>query len=605
MGEELPVGGSFEWAAHMVLALYECGVRHAVISPGSRSTPLTMAFAGHPGMQTHVVLDERSAAFMALGIGKAADRPSALVCTSGTAAANYLPALWEARNSGTPMVVLTADRPPSLRGTGASQTLDQLKLYGEAAVFFHECGEPQPDPAAIRRLRRAARQAVSDAVTLGGPAHLNLPFRKPFEPGETAFERARSLFASQTARAEGGFDGKGAERGAFLPLVDAGWGAEGVEFLQTHLHGSKRPLVVIGPMNPSDPLYAAVAGWRSQRGGGDQVVAPVLADPGAPGWPVGDPPPLVAGAGEPSIPPPDLLIRVGDTPYTGPMLSALEAWCDVPTLLVHSRPTWQDPFSARSQRITTRSAATLHAIDKAVGALDREWVRKVESSSEHAKRQVQRITAQWRQEAVPLTDLQALHELWRRAPSGWPVFSGNSLLPRDIALLGPALPPRRVLTNRGVAGIDGILSTAAGASLALDTGMIVFTGDLGFLHDSNALLLGRHLKHPVLVGLIDNGGGSIFDMLPVAASWPDGFDRYFNTPQAVEFGLLCQAHGIGYTRVEAAQGERSRHPETPARSGWIPHDLQSPGFHVVHLTTDRAASHRQRRRLQERTEPTS
>jgi len=183
---------AYRWSFHLLDALAQAGVRHVVISPGSRSAPLTIAAADHPVLKTTLILDERSAGFFALGIGKYSAVPAALICTSGTAVANYLPSVVEARQSGVPMVVLSADRPPGLRGTGASQTIDQIKVFGDHAVWFHEAGEPSgsmtfsPLPTGemndLERLQLAGFQAVHASILRGGASHINLPFRKPLEP---------------------------------------------------------------------------------------------------------------------------------------------------------------------------------------------------------------------------------------------------------------------------------------------------------------------------------------------------------------------------------------------------------------------------------------
>src|SRR5690625_154803 len=172
----------FYWSAHFLRNLLKNGMRHVVISPGSRSTPLTMAAAAQPHVQKQVILDERAAAFTALGIGKATGSPAMLICTSGTAAANYLPAVIEARKSGVPLILATADRPPHLRSTGANQAIDQLKLFGDYPVMFHEAGEPRLGKEDLNRLAMLARQASGAARDRRGPVHINFPFRKPLEP---------------------------------------------------------------------------------------------------------------------------------------------------------------------------------------------------------------------------------------------------------------------------------------------------------------------------------------------------------------------------------------------------------------------------------------
>src|SRR5690625_1959631 len=179
------------WISHLFRAFWAEGVRHIYISPGSRSTPLVQAAAGHPGFQKHVVLDERSAAFQALGTGKATGIPALLICTSGTAVANYHPAVIEAGEAGVPLLIISADRPPHLRGTGSSQTIDQVKLFGDAVIMFHELGEPVHSEEDYRRLTLLAHQSVTLSRNPGGAVHLNAPFRKPLEAGDEIRQRAR------------------------------------------------------------------------------------------------------------------------------------------------------------------------------------------------------------------------------------------------------------------------------------------------------------------------------------------------------------------------------------------------------------------------------
>lgn len=190
---DLPEDGNFTflWALEFVKELANNGLEHVVLSPGSRSTPLTMAFSLHPDIQKHVVLDERSAGFIALGIGKSTGKPAALVCTSGTAAANYYPAVIESRMSGTPLLILTADRPPQLRAIGASQAIDQIKLFGDYPVFFFEGGEPVRKQVDINRLKLLACQTFQDSIIWKGPAHVNFAFRKPLEPTPEFYKEQR------------------------------------------------------------------------------------------------------------------------------------------------------------------------------------------------------------------------------------------------------------------------------------------------------------------------------------------------------------------------------------------------------------------------------
>jgi 2-succinyl-5-enolpyruvyl-6-hydroxy-3-cyclohexene-1-carboxylate synthase len=186
-----------KWTSHLFRAFYKEGVSQIYISPGSRSAPLALAAAIHPGFVAHVVVDERSAAFQALGSGKASGVPAILICTSGTALANYHPAVIEAKHAGVPLIVLSADRPPHLRGTGSSQTIDQIKLFSDSAVMFHELGEPVFDKRDLSRLELLAKQAVQSAIQKGGAVHLNAPFRKPLEPSSGSLQREENLNRQQ------------------------------------------------------------------------------------------------------------------------------------------------------------------------------------------------------------------------------------------------------------------------------------------------------------------------------------------------------------------------------------------------------------------------
>jgi 2-succinyl-5-enolpyruvyl-6-hydroxy-3-cyclohexene-1-carboxylate synthase len=305
------------WASTLIRSLYKSGVRHAVISPGSRSAPLTIAAAIHNGFQKHVVVDERSAAFIALGIGKSTGMPAVLICTSGTAAANYLPAIVEAKESGVPMIVLTADRPPNLRGIGSSQTVDQIKLYGDQAVFFHEAGEPGFEPADLRRLEYLGKQAVETALETGGAAHINLPFRKPLEPedGEVEEEMKRNRADADPFHP--------AVSGRTITLSDA---------LHSLISSAKRPLIIAGPSDPARSLQHVF----------DEAIstlnAPAIAEPGS-GLRVDDHLTILRYEqflrNESVLQEltPDLILRFGDQPFTKSLLKALEKWADIP--LIH------------------------------------------------------------------------------------------------------------------------------------------------------------------------------------------------------------------------------------------------------------------------------
>ncbi|HLR33690.1 MAG TPA: 2-succinyl-5-enolpyruvyl-6-hydroxy-3-cyclohexene-1-carboxylic-acid synthase, partial [Fodinibius sp.] len=296
----------FYWSAHFLRNLLKNGTRHAIISPGSRSTPLTMAAAAHPHIQKQVILDERTAAFTALGIGKATGSPALLICTSGTAAAHYLPAVIEARKSGVPLILATADRPPHLRSTGANQAIDQLKLFGDYPVMFHEAGEPRLDKSDLNRLAMLARQASGVARQRRGPVHINFPFRKPLEP-EPDFVREierenRQLPPSEYdhAQHDESFHLTGEMRQAVI--------------------SARRPLILKGPTAPGDDT-ASIAKLA------EKLCCPVLSESTFPGrFAVIGFSAFLRNEHVLEELQPDLILRFGFQPTAKSLEKALSAW---------------------------------------------------------------------------------------------------------------------------------------------------------------------------------------------------------------------------------------------------------------------------------------
>ena len=513
------------WASTLIRSLYANGVRHAVISPGSRSTPLTIALSLHPGIKKHVLLDERSAAFMALGIGKESGRPAVLVCTSGTAAANYYPAVIEAKESGVPMVILSADRPPNLRGIGSSQTIDQLKLYGDHAVFFHEVGETKSDETDLKRLTFAGEQAVADSIRIGGAAHLNMAFRKPLEPTSEQIDQEASENSKQLD-----------EDSSFDPghhqTVHLG------EELSALINESKQPLLIAGPANHRHSLANHVQKMA------DRINAPVIAEPGS----------GVEGnilryeqflrdSSTRKELEPDLILRFGDQPFTKSMLTTLADWSSVDTIHFSARYAWQDSEMSRSYFIPLQQNDKLD-LTSINPKTDENW----QNAWQKLERSSQETLTRSLDGTKPLTDGHLFSHISQQFSDSWRVMISNSLPPRDMALFGQFSTHQFV--NRGTAGIDGILSTAIGISSSSGAPTCCIMGDLAFLHDSNALLALQNIEQPFVVVVINNGGGNIFRMLPIYQQDKEMYSRYFETPQSVQIQKLTEAHGIHYRRIE-------------------------------------------------------
>ncbi len=532
----------FETAAILVQSLYLQGLRHAVISPGSRSTPLTLALAQHEGFRKKVVLDERSAAFIALGIGKETGLPAILVCTSGTAAANYFPAIVEAKQSGVPMVVLTADRPPHLRGIGSSQTIDQIKLYGDQAVFFHEIGEADNDDRDRKRVQFAAKQSVEESVQKGGAAHLNLPFRKPLEPTDELLKTVRAQNKQQVQH--------------FLKAEPAATASLNLSTQVTDLiNNSAKPLVIAGPSNRHHSNEIAALRIAEKIG------VPVIAEPGSRfsthSLRVHRYEQFLRNPESRASLRPDLILRFGDQPFTKSILTALEEWQDVSTVWFSSRNSWQDTEMSVDHIVQLRQEDVLNtdSIRKRKTNFYQRW-QEADSKSESSLKLILNSEG-------ALCDGHVFHHLPSSLDNEWNIMLSNSLPPRDAALF--AKPGQNVIVNRGAAGIDGILSTAIGAAVSTGSPTCAVLGDLAFLHDSNALLSLNKVDSPFLIVVINNNGGNIFKMLPVFQQ-KETFSPYFETPQQASIEHLTIAHGIGYRAIKS-RDELSRFTVDNIRPG--------------------------------------
>lgn len=515
--------------------LYLNGVNHLFISPGSRSTPLTIAASLHPHLKSTVVLDERSAAFMALGAAKQSGRPSVLICTSGTAAANYFPAITEAKESGVPLIVITADRPPHLRNIGSSQTIDQTKLYGDQAIFFHDTGETDSDEPAQQRLIYLAKQAVEKSVRFGGAAHINMPFRKPLEPSEFDMEQAVSLFSGQTVR-------------TFPPFGETSSEIQLSDDLISLMNQSERPLIIAGPSNPFAALQNQIHSLSIK------FRTPLIAEPGS--QLTGSSPSATYLRYEQFLRSsetrkqlkPDLIIRFGDQPFTRSLLSALEEWRDVPVVHITSRAGDQDQAMSTDYKIFCKQGDSIN-----LGTVQNRNFSEWHDLWEKAEQSSELKLNQSLENADMFTDGHVFHHLSSQLTNEWNIMLSNSFPPRDMAMFGT--PFGNQFVNRGAAGIDGITSTGIGVQIASNRKTCAILGDLAFLHDSNALLsLSEKLDQPIVIVVINNGGGTIFRMLPIYKMLENSgrdksFDTFFTTPQDASAEFLAKAHGLDYRAI--------------------------------------------------------
>lgn len=514
---------ALRWTNTFFNTLAKFGVRHIVISPGSRSTPLTLAAAANSYFQKHVVLDERSAAFTALGIGKATSIPSVLVCTSGTAVANYYPAVIEARQSGVPLILATADRPPHLRATGANQAIDQLKIFGGYPVFFHEVGEPADEEKDLRRLQMLARQSVIKSKEKQGPVHLNFPFRKPLEPTHEALAQIQTENKKPSQSVSPNQDFSTTSLELSIPLLES-------------VSSAQKPLIIVGPLAPGDHT-ASISKIA------DLLNAPIVTESSINSSNV------VRGfsgflRNQEIINRlnPDLIIRFGFQPTSKSIHLALQHWQPNHHFHFASTGDWQDATALGAQRIAWYGKTILW--NDITSSTDPTWLKQWQ--------QVENTYTKQKQKFIPshkkLTDGAVYHYLTPQLNDDHWLAVSNSFPARDINLFGrqPANIP--LFLNRGASGIDGITSTVLGLSIALQKPGILFIGDLALLHDTNALLNHKKLTYPLVVVVINNSGGSIFKMLPIKNHYQH-FESYFETPQDVNISKLVNAYDIPYFKV--------------------------------------------------------
>lgn len=531
--------------------LARCGVSEVVISPGSRSTPLALAFFDHEAIRLHVRIDERSASFLALGLAKASGKPVPVVCTSGTAAANLYPAALEAYHSGVPLILFTADRAPELRQTGSNQTVDQLKLFGGAVRSFTEVGVAEEREGAVAYWRSTIGRAVAQALDIrtGGPVHVNVAFRKPFLPDDDP------LWPESLAGRPSGAPWISLSRPQLRPV---------------NVEAPARGVLLLGDGAP-DPVaalrFAQQAGW------------PVIAEPTS-GARYGEQA-LSSAAYLLQVPEftarhcPDLVITAGKVSLSQgeQELGALALIRSAKRhVVVDPSDQWPDPVRSADEVIPALG-------DPINAAPSPAWLSSWLAADATARRVVDAIVDADEHPSEP----RLARDMVAALAEDSLLVIGASMPIRDVdATMLPRRGPH-MLTNRGVSGIDGVVSTAIGAALAHQRagggGAYALLGDLTLLHDQNGLVLGPDEPLPDLtIVVVNNNGGALFSVLPQAGVGP-AFERLFGTPHNADLSYLAAAAGVPYTRLEAMS-------ELPALLKVAP----GAGLRLIEVRTDRAAN---------------
>jgi len=535
--------------------LARCGVREACTSPGSRSSPIVLALVRDGRLRCFSHIDERCGGFFAVGAAKAACRPVAIACTSGTAAANLAPAVIEAHEARVPLVVLTADRPAELREVGAGQTIDQVKLYGSAAKWFFEVGTHDATPERMRWMRMLACRAVWTSVEgRPGPVHLNFALRDPLVPpaelGPDPWP-GRSGWRPWLLRSTPGDDSAAAGRAlavvardAHRPVVVAGRAEPGLQAIAPACERLGWPLL-------ADPLSGARRGTAAIAHYDLLLRSPAFA----------------------AAQRPDLVVRCGDLPTSKP----LRAWLDglgpdVTQLAFDPQSGWQDPSGALHVVLSAEPAATLAATASRAPAADPAWLAAWRSADARAATAIDAVLGD------ELSEPRVARELGACLPADATLFVASSMPVRDVeGYVAVRDDAPRVLCNRGANGIDGTVSSAFGAAATSDGPVVLLIGDVALAHDVGGLLAARRTGLSLTIVLLNNDGGGIFEFLPIAGE-RDAFEEHVATPHGLGFAHAAALYGCSYELLGTVAALRAALGHAPS------------GTAILEVRTERAAN---------------
>ena len=541
-----------EYIAALVDEFYQLGVRHAVFSPGSRSTTMAMLFKEHEGFETYMNIDERSASFMALGIAKAHKEPTVLVCTSGSAVSHYLPAVLEAQYSGVPLIVLSADRPHTLLHVGAPQTVDQHKIFGTAVNYFEELAVPQ-ESHYYTYPRQVARKAYMKAMdTKKGPVHINVPLFEPLVPelSRNHFEAGRSSFKVVKPN--------------YSDIFACG---EGNNLLERY----ERILILAGPQIDVDEADMI-------RSFGEALQAPILADPlsnvrgcGTSKVVISTYDALLAGKALWHELKPDCVIQFGQIVVSKRVQQMIASWTDVEYIEVNSTMDSMNPTGKTTMHVQASIDVFTHVYGKNNNSdtylniwrrLDQAGKKQLSSTIDEPH----------------CFEGRTIRELQKQIPEDGQIFVANSMTIRDFDYFWFSGESKAVLYgNRGVNGIDGTISTALGLA-ANGRPTYLVTGDLSLFHDLNGLAVAKTHNLNLTIILHNNDGGGIFEYLPQKGT--KHFDYLFSTSQGLDYSGAAKLYGCDYTKISSPD----------ELSSVLANVSQETGVHIIEIPTNREYS---------------
>ena len=563
-----------EYIAALVDEFYQLGVRHAVFSPGSRSTTMAMLFQEHEGFETYMNIDERSASFMALGIAKAHKEPIVLVCTSGSAVAHYLPAILEAQYSGVPLIVLSADRPHTLLHVGAPQTVDQHKIFGTAVNYFEELAVPQ-ESHYYTYPRQVARKAYMKAMdTKKGPVHINVPLFEPLVPelSRNHFEAGRSSFkvVKPNYSSVFGFDNRN-NLTHINNTIDIAYNNDSTKEINNLLERYERILILAGPQIDIDEADTI-------RSFGEALQAPILADPlsNVRGCNTLD---VVISTYDALLAEqalwhelkPDCVIQFGQIVVSKRVQQMIASWTDVEYIEVNPTMDSMNPTGKTTMHVQASIDVFTHLYGKNNNSDTylNIW-RRLEQAG---KKQLSLAI-----DEPHCFEGRTIRELQKQIPEDGQIFVSNSMTIRDFDYFWFSGESKAVLYgNRGVNGIDGTISTALGLA-ANGRPTYLVTGDLSLFHDLNGLAVAKTHNLNLTIILHNNDGGGIFEYLPQKGT--KHFDYLFSTSQGLDYSGAAKLYGCGYTKISSPD----------ELSSVLANVSQESGVHIIEIPTNREYS---------------
>lgn len=550
------------YVANLVDELVSSGVDKVVISPGSRSTPLAILMAEHPKLTYYINIDERSAGFFALGLAKSQRKPVALLCTSGTAAANYYPAIVEAHYSRVPLLVLTADRPHELRDVGAPQAIDQLHMYGSYAKWFVDLAIPEDHPGMFRYVRTVASRAVGTAITNpAGVVHLNFPFREPLVPNTNLPD----LWSKQDNRSSY----------LHIPTTSSVLSEDEMDNIANLVQDTQNGLIICGEYN--DREFIENVQLLSKH-----LKFPVLADPLSQ---------LRAGVHNKlgiitsydtvlkntelvEVLKPNVVLRFGAMPVSKPLMLLLKNNPDITQIVIDQAGGYRDPTLNASHLIACDENVFCQNMRNKVNRKQSShfydsWIKCNDTYGEMIDYKLGQMTEMFEGKIV--------RELQQLLPDRSTLFVGNSMPIRDVdTFFGHTKKDITIYANRGASGIDGIVSTALGASVDATKSTFLLIGDLSFYHDLNGLLAAKMNNLDLTILLINNDGGGIFSFLP-QSNEEKHFETLYGTPIGLDFSKVVDMYNGDYEKVESWEEFRTYFATIESKKG----------LKVIEIPTDR------------------